>query len=149
MGLYYDDFKEGDEWTTSSRTITEADVVNFACLTGDFNPLHTDEEWCKAHSPFKRRIAHGLLTLSYATGLAYRLGLTHDTTVAFLGSQFRFPAPVIPGDTISVKQKVLEKKESKKDDRGVVVFSVCAFNQRGEMVLDATHTIMLQRKPQG
>lgn len=149
MGLYYDDFKEGDEWTTSSRTITEADVVNFASLTGDFNPLHTDEEWCKANSPFKRRIAHGLLTLSYAIGLAYRLALTTDTTVAFLGAEFRFPAPVMAGDTITVKQRVLEKKEAKKADRGIVVFGVEAFNQRGETVLNAKNTIMIQRKPQG
>lgn len=148
MGLYYDEFNEGDEWTSSSRTITEADIVNFACLTGDFNPLHTDEEWCKANSPFRTRIAHGLLTLSYANGLVDQLSLLKGTVMAFLGSEFKLPVPVMAGDTITAKQKVVGKRDTSKPDRGVMSISIVATNQRDEVVLENKVSVMVARKMQ-
>lgn len=149
MGIYFEELNVGDEWVTPSRTITEADIVSFACLTGDFNPLHTDEEWCKENTPFKTRIAHGLLTTSYAIGLVNRLPEMVGTTIAFLECSFKLPAPVLAGDTITARQKVLEKRETRKPDRGIVVFSTTATNQRGEIVMDGSWTMMIARRPSG
>lgn len=144
-GLYFEEFSIGDEWTTPSRTISEADVVQFACLTGDFNPMHTDEEWCKGNSPFRTRVAHGLLTVSYAIGLVNRLPITIGTALAFLDSSIKLPKAVLPGDTITVKQRVVDKKETSKADRGVVTFSTVATNQRGEVVMDGRFVLMIAR----
>jgi acyl dehydratase len=149
MGLYFEELNVGDEWVTPSRTVTEADIVQFACLTGDFNPLHTDEEWCKRDSPAGTRIAHGLLTVSYAIGLLNRLPVTIGTTLAFLESNIKLPRPVFPGDTITVRQRVVGRRETSKPDRGVVTFSVVAVNQRGETVMDSTLVMMMARRPQG
>lgn len=146
MGLYFEELNVGDAWITPSRTITEADIVSFACLTADFNPLHTDEEWCKANAPFKTRIAHGLLTVSYATGLVNRLPVVVGTTIAFLESTFKLPAPVFAGDTITVSLKVAGKRETKKQDRGIIVISVTATNQRDETILDSTSTMLMARR---
>ncbi len=82
-GKTFNEFKVGDKFTTASRTITEADVVNFAGLSGDFNPLHTDEEFGKS-TPFKGRVAHGMLSVAVATGLANQLGIFEGTTIALL-----------------------------------------------------------------
>lgn len=147
-GLYFEELNIDDEWITPSRTIAEADIVQFACLTGDFNPMHTDEEWCKNNSPFKTRVAHGLLTISYAIGLVNRLPITIGTTLAFLDSNIKLPKAVLPGDTITARQKVVNKKETSKADRGVVTFSTIATNQRGEVVMDGKFVLMIARNCQ-
>ena len=107
--LYFEDFELGQEFITRSRTITEADVVAFAGLSGDFNPLHTDEEFAKK-TVFGTRIAHGLLGLSIASGLINQLGIAEKTVMAFLGLNWTFKAALKFGDTISVRQRVLEKR---------------------------------------
>ena len=100
----------GDEFYTASRTITEADVVNFAGLSGDYNPLHTDEEWARKNTPFETRIAHGVLIQSIATGLANQLGIFEGSTIAVIEMTSRFVGAVKFGDTIHTVLKVAEKK---------------------------------------
>src|SRR5699024_9699013 len=90
MGLHYEDFNVGDVYTGPGRTITETDVVNFAGLSGDFNLIHTDEEYAKSNSPYETRIAHGLLGLSIASGLMTRIGIFEGTVIAFLGLEWNF-----------------------------------------------------------
>lgn len=147
LGKYFEEFNVGDEYTTPARTVTEADVVGFASLTGDFTPVHTDEEWCKKHSPFKTRIAHGLLTVAYGIGLVNRLPLFCGTVMAFLDMSLKLTAPVMIGDTIAVKVKVLDKRETSKPDRGVVTFNNNYVNQRNESVAQSTNILMMARKP--
>jgi acyl dehydratase len=145
-GRYWDEFKEGDTFTTAARTVTEGAVDLFAGLSGDFNPLHTDEEQAR-QGPMKGRIAHGMLVLSVATGLANQLGLFEGTTLALLGmDKIRWTAPVRPGDTIHVELAIRQKKESSKPERGVLTTEVTAKNQRGEAVMTAEWTTLMARK---
>ena len=95
-GLYFEEFSVGDSIRSSSRTITETDIVNFAGLTGDWNQLHTDAEFA-AQTPYKARIAHGALGLSIATGLVTRLGVVEGTAIAFRGiEEWKFSRPILP-----------------------------------------------------
>jgi acyl dehydratase len=145
-GRYWDEFSEGETFTTAARTVTEGAVDLFAGLSGDFNPLHTDEESARK-MPMKGRIAHGMLVLSIATGLSNQLGLFEGTTLALLGmDRIKWTAPVRLGDTIHTELRVKEKKASSKPDRGVLVVEVSVANQRGEPVLAAEWTTLMMRK---
>lgn len=148
MALFFEEFAVGASWDSPARTITEADVVAFAGLTGDYNPLHTDEEFAKG-TPFGRRIAHGLLGLAIATGLSTRLGLVDGTVIAFLGLEWKFTGPIFIGDTIRQRMTVTSVRETRKPDRGVVVFDVKVLNQRDEVVQEGTRTIMVKRRVGG
>lgn len=144
--LYFDDFEVGRHWTSPARTITEADLTLFAGLSGDFNPLHTDEEFAKK-TVFGGRIFHGPGVFAIATGLESRLGLKEGTAIAFLGMTWSLKAPVKIGDTIRVEQTVAGlKPSSSKLDRGVVTFDVSVQNQHDEICQDGQWVVMFKRK---
>ncbi len=143
-GLTFDEFEIGQVFDTMSRTITEADVVAFAGLSGDFNPLHTDEQFMKG-SPFGGRIAHGMLCASIGTGLANQLGVFEGTTIAVMQITLRFTGVVRFGDTVRLKLTCKEKKESSKGDKGAATFSGELFNQRDERVLDSDWVVLLKK----
>ncbi|MDQ7779992.1 MAG: MaoC/PaaZ C-terminal domain-containing protein [Planctomycetota bacterium] len=143
-GKTFDQFAVGDTFETASRTITEADVVNFAGISGDFNPLHMDEEFMKG-TPFKTRIAHGMLCVSAATGLANQLGIFEGTSIALLSMTIKYTGAVNFGDTIRLVLKVLEKKESSKPDRGTVTFDCPVLNQRGDKVVDSQWVVLMKK----
>ncbi len=144
-GMKFEEFEVGQEFTTASRTITEGDVAAFAGLSGDYNPLHTDEEYGK-NTPFGGRIAHGLLAVAVSTGQANQLGIFEGTTIALLSMSFKYTGAVKFGDTIHTVLTVAEKKESSKPDRGVVTFDVKTMNQKGESVVEGQWVVMLQRR---
>lgn len=144
-GLLWEDWHLEQEYHTARRTVTEADVVLFAGLSGDYNPLHTDEVFMQG-TPFGRRIAHGALVLAIATGLANQAGFFEGTTVAFLEQTTRWPAPTLPGDTLRLVLKPLEKKETSKPDRGLLVVSVQAVNQKDTVVLDSEWKLLIKRR---
>lgn len=144
MSQYYEDFSLGTEHSTRGRTVTEGDIMNFAGLTGDWVELHTNEEFAK-QTPFGKRIAHGLLTLSISSGLTTQMNLINDTVVAFYGiDKLRFTKPVFPGDTIRVKKKVVELME--KGQVGVVTFETSVLNQRDELVLTYKDKIVVKKR---
>lgn len=144
--LYFDDFRTGQSWVTPARTITEADLVNFAGLSGDFNPLHTDEEFART-TQFGGRIFHGPGVFAIAIGLESRLGLKDGTAIAFLGMTWNLRLPVAIGDTISVEQCVAEVRASaSKPDRGIVTFDIRVNNQRGEVCHDGQWFVMFRRR---
>lgn len=146
-GMYWEEWDIGAEFESPARTVTEADIVMFAGLSGDYNPLHINEEHCK-NTQFGTRIAHGPLVYAIAAGLIFQLHLYDDTLIAFLGfDSLKFTAPVKAGDTIHAKLKVLEKRETSRADRGVMKRQLQVFNQRGEMVQDAVQAFLLKRKP--
>jgi len=145
MGKYYDDFEIGEEAMTAGRTITEADIVMFAGITGDWNELHTNKEFAE-RGPFKQRIAHGALIFSIATGLSVRLGQTGDTVIAFYGlDRLRFVKPTFIGDTIRVRQKV-EAKAERDEHSGIVTMLNEVINQREEVVVSYTAKVLLRRR---
>jgi acyl dehydratase len=143
---YYEDYAVGDEFVTPARTITEADIVMFAGLTGDYNRLHTDAEYMKG-SIFGERIAHGLLGLALVNGLKYRTEIDPDGVLAFLGLTWKFTAPIKIGDTIHAVVRIASMRETSKPDRGIVVQAIQVRNQRGEVVQEGEFTTMLKRRP--
>jgi len=146
-GLYWEEWEIGAEFESSGRTVTEADIVMFAGLSGDYNPLHINEEFCKK-TQFGTRIAHGPLVYAIAAGLLFQLHLYDDTLIAFLGfDSLKFTNPVKAGDTIHARIKVLEKRETSRPDRGVMKRQLQVLNQRGEVVQDAVQAFLLKRKP--
>ncbi len=145
MGLFLEDFEPGVEYVSRARTVTEADVVSFAGLSGDFNPLHTDAESMKS-SPFGERIAHGMLVVSMATGLINQMGWFDGTTLALLEITTRFVAPVKFGDTVHVVLTLKDKRESSKPDRGVVTMELKVLNQRQESVIEGQQTTLMKRR---
>jgi acyl dehydratase len=145
-GRHFEEFSVGEAFTTAARTITEGAVDSFAGLSGDFNPLHTDEEFSR-QGPMKGRIAHGMLVLAVATGQVNQLGIFEGTTLALLGmDRIRWTAPVRPGDTIHTVLTVRETRESSKPDRGVLVMDVIVRNQRGDTVCQAEWTTLMARR---
>jgi acyl dehydratase len=148
VGLYWEEWDIDAEFRSAARTVTEADLVIFAGLSGDYNPLHTDEEFCKK-TEFGTRIAHGPLIYSIAAGLLFQLHLYDDTLIAFLGfDSLRFTKPVKPGDTIHARIKVLEKRETSRPDRGVMKRQLQVVNQRGDVVQEGVQAFLLKRTPQ-
>ena len=128
--------------TSPARTITESDVALFAGLSGDYNPLHTDAEFARG-TPFGRPIAHGLLGLSVASGLAARLGFLDGTALAFLGLEWKFRKPVFPGDTIRAEIEVSRCRPAPAMGGGIVTFDVRLRNQSSETVQRGTWDILV------
>jgi acyl dehydratase len=144
---YYEDYTLGDEFLTPARTVTEADVVLFAGLSGDYNRLHTDAEYSKGML-FGERIAHGLLGLAIVSGLGYRAGIDPDGALAFLGLTWKFSAPIKIGDTIHAIFRIAALRETSKPDRGIVVEAIRVLNQRGQVVQEGEWTFLVKRREQ-
>jgi acyl dehydratase len=147
VGLYWEEWEVGKSFETAARTVTETDVVNFAGISGDYNPLHINEEYCKK-TQFGTRIAHGPLVYAIAAGLLFQLHLYDDTLIAFLGFEsLKFTKPVKIGDTIYAKVTVTEVTETSKPDRGVMKRQLHVINQHGEIVQDGIQAFLMKRKP--
>ena len=142
---YFEDLQVGDQWESPRRTITEADIVLFAAITGDHNPIHTDEEYAKT-TVFGGRILHGPAGFAIATGLESRLGIKEGTAIAFLGMTWDLRGPIKIGDTIRVRERVSSRRETKKLTQGIVNFHVAVLNQRDEVVQDGEWKILMNRK---
>jgi acyl dehydratase len=139
---YFEDNAPGDRIVTRARTVTEADIVGFAGLSGDWHPLHTDADYAE-RGPFGRRIAHGMLVLSILTGLA---PLDTETVLAFYGiDRLRFVRPAYIGDTIHVVSEVREAQE--RDERsGVIVSDVSVLDQRDTLLVSGVFRMLVKRR---
>jgi 3-hydroxybutyryl-CoA dehydratase len=146
-GLYFEEFEVGQHINTPARTIAESDIMLFSGLTGDNNQIHTDAEYSK-QTPFGQRVAHGLLGLSIASGLAWRTGVLAGTVVAFREvNAWKFVKPVFIGDTLHVEMEVTEKKAFPRLGNGAVVIALDVKNQHDETVMKGTWTILATSKP--
>lgn len=144
--LYFEDLNVGDEAESGGRTVTEADVVGFAAVSGDYNRLHIDEEFAK-NSVFGKRVAHGMLGLAMCTGQQVMAMEPKIRTLAFLGlGEWVFKGPIFPGDTIRAKRIIESKRETSKADRGIVVYRMQVLNQRDEVVQEGTWNLMVARR---
>ncbi|NPA26744.1 MAG: dehydratase [Chloroflexi bacterium] len=142
-GWYFEDFKVGQRVITAGRTVTEADIVAFAGLSGDYNRIHTDAEYA-ARTPFGQRIAHGLLVMSIASGLAAQTGFIEGTVIAFREiKDWKFAKPVYIGDTIHVELTVTETKLLRRLGGGAVTFRLEVKNQHGDTVMKGTWVVLI------
>ena len=138
--LYFDDFHVGQKFVSKSRTLTEADIVNFAGLSWDHNQLHTDAEYA-GQTQYGKRIAHGLLGVVAHAGLTYQL--TEDSILALLEISWKFHLPLYIGDTIHVEQTVKDLRDSSTGNRGILTFEKKVVNQKNEVVQTGTTTVLL------
>ncbi len=145
-GYYFDEVELGQKFVTRGRTITEADLMQFAALTGDYNPMHTNAEYMKTHA-MGQRVAHGMLTLSYAVGQIYQLGFMERTVTAFRGLEMKFSLPVFIGDTLHVEVVITEKKEMRRLGNGQITAEIKIINQDGKTVQSGSMELLLALKP--
>jgi 3-hydroxybutyryl-CoA dehydratase len=145
-GMYFEEFEPGVKIITDGRTIAESDIIAFAGLSGDFNTIHTDEEYSKT-TPFGTRVAHGLLGMSIASGLATRTGMMEGTVMAFREvNEWKFSLPVKIGDTIHAELEVAEKKALPRLGGGSVQLAVDVKNQKGDVVMKGLWTVLVASK---
>jgi len=142
-GMFFSEYNVGDVFESGGRTVTEADVVMFAGLSGDYNPLHTDQTFAEK-TPFGQRIAHGMLSVSISTGLGQTLGIFEGTTLALMGMEFSYKAPVFFGDTIRLRLTVDSTKPSSKGGKGVVVFKAEVIKQEDTVAVSGAWTVMFR-----
>ena len=145
-GMYFEEFEPGLEILTGARTITEADIVNFAGLSGDFNFIHTNADAAK-DTPFGQRVAHGMLVASIATGLAVQQGFIDGTTLAFRDLSWKFTKPVFIGDTVHVQVKIMETKPMARLGGGIVTFDARVVNQDGDVVHKGEWRMLIKSRP--
>jgi acyl dehydratase len=147
-GMYFEEFEVGRRIISPGRTITEADVVNFAGLSGDYNSIHTDVVYAE-QTPFGKRVAHGLLGMSIASGLADRTGMIEGTALAFREiKEWKFSRPLYIGDTIHIEIELEESKPIPRLGGGSLVFGVKVKNQDDQTVMKGRWTVLVQSKPE-
>jgi 3-hydroxybutyryl-CoA dehydratase len=141
--MYFEDFGVGQSYTTPGRTVTEADIVAFATLTGDFNSIHTDAVYA-AGSAFGERVAHGMLGASYAVGLAVRTGILEGTVLAFREiKEWKFTQPIHIGDTIHVEIQVTQTKAFPRLGGGMVTLNLDVLNQEAVSVMKGSLAVLI------
>ncbi|HTU30432.1 MAG TPA: MaoC/PaaZ C-terminal domain-containing protein [Solirubrobacteraceae bacterium] len=146
--MYLEDLEPGREFVSGGRTMTEADIVAFAGVSGDFSPLHTDEQWVRENTPFEGRIAHGLLVLSASSGLRTP-GLDDLEVIAYLEEARSFVAPTYPGDTIRARWTVRElRRSASRPAMGVVTVDVEVVKQDGTVVQRGHDVWLVAARPQ-
>lgn len=145
--MFFEEFTPGDKIITAGRTITESDIVNFAGLSGDYNQIHVDAEYSRK-SLAGQRVAHGLLVLSIASGLAVQTGMMEGTVIYFREiTEWKFVKPVMIGDTIHVVIEVKEKKEMRRIGAGSVLMELDVKNQHDESVNRGYWSVLVALKP--
>jgi 3-hydroxybutyryl-CoA dehydratase len=146
-GMWFEEFEVGEQIISPGRTITESDIVSFAGLSGDYNQIHTNAELA-GKTPFGQRVAHGLLGLSIASGLAMRTGVLEGTVIAFREiNNWKFTNPIFIGDTIHAELNILETKPIPRIGGGSLIIEIVVKNQRDEVTMKGTWTALVSSKP--
>jgi len=144
-GLYFEEFFEGMRIDTAARTITEADLVGFAGISGDFTALHMDEETSRK-GPFRGRIAHGMLIQSIATGLAIQTRIFEGTIAALVGMDIRWKSPVFPGDTVRLGLEVSRVDPEPSKRSGEITLDCQVLNQEGVVCVQGNWVVLILRE---
>jgi 3-hydroxybutyryl-CoA dehydratase len=146
-GRYFEEFTLGDTVTSAGRTITEADIVNFAGVAGDYTQILVNAEFARQWI-FGQRVAHGLLLMAVASGLMAQLGIIEGTVLALRELTWKFSLPVFIGDTIHVQAKVADLKAMRRLGGGAVTFDVRVINQEGKIVQLGRWVLLIASKPE-
>jgi acyl dehydratase len=145
-GLYFEEFEIGQKLLTAGRTVTESDIVSFAGLSGDYNQIHTDAVLAR-QGPFGRRVAHGLLVQSIATGLAVQTGFIEGTVLAFRELSCKFSLPIYIGDTIYVQLEIVAMKALPRLGGGQLDMKYSVLNHEGKVVQRGVWIMLIKSKP--
>ena len=149
MTRYFEDFEPGQVFVSQSRTLTETDVVTFAGLSWDTNPVHTDAEFDR-HGRIGERIAHGVLGLSVALGLTSRIGAFEACSIALLGIDgWRFRRPLRIGDTVRCRVEILDTRLTSRGDAGILSRRLTLLDQHDEVLQDGEIGLMVTLRPRG
>jgi 3-hydroxybutyryl-CoA dehydratase len=147
MGRYFEEFKVGEKVSTASRAVTDSDIMTFAALSGDDNRIHTDEEFSRT-GPFGKRVSHGLLGLSIASGLLWQTGILDGTVIAFREvNEWKFVKPVFIDDVVHAELEAVETKALPRIGGGSVVVAVDLRNQANEVVMKGKWTLLVLSRP--
>lgn len=147
MGLYFEEFSVGQKVVTEKRTVTEDDIMTFARVSGDDNRIHTDPEFSRT-TIFGKQVAHGLLGLAIASGLAWQTGILDGTVIAFREvKEWKFVKPVFIGDNIYVELETVETKALPRIGGGSVTITLEVKNQNNEVCHRGTWTVLMMSKP--
>ena len=142
-GWYLEDFEVGQTYKSGGRTITECDVATFAGLSGDFNPLHMDEEYAKTQSIFGKRIAHGMIGPVIMTGMSNHMGMFEGTTIAFLELSIKYPAPLEIGATVHLEMTPTEIRHTSKPGKGILTLNANLVDHHGKVITECVWKIMM------
>lgn len=146
-GMYFEEFEVGMQIVTRGRTVTEADIVNFAGISGDYNQIHTDAAYA-SETPFAQRVAHGLLGITMASGLAVQTGFMEGTIIAFREiAQWKFSNPIFIGDTIHVLLQVTEAKAIPRIKGGAATINLDVRNQTKKIVQQGQWVVLIRSRP--
>ncbi len=146
-GMYFEEFEAGQKIISAGRTVTESDIVTFAGLSGDYTQIHTDAEFSK-NTPFGQRVAHGLLGMAIASGLAAQTGVLEGTVLAFREIvEWKFVKPIFIGDTIHVEMEVRETKAMPRIGGGAVALVLQLKNQHADVLMKGTWSVLMASKP--
>jgi acyl dehydratase len=147
IGKYYEELEVGEKWTSQSRVVTDADIVSYAGLGGDFYEIHMNDKFAQEQG-FKGRILHGLGTITMTGGFLYQSIPLQKVIIAHLGGSYKLPNPVYVGDVIHDEIEIIEKRESKTwKEGGIVTFRNLIKKQEGDTVLEYDVTFMWRRRP--
>jgi acyl dehydratase len=142
--LYMDDVNEGESWTSPGRTVTEVDIVNFAGLSGDFNPMHINHEFARS-SPFGKPIAHGLLGMALTSGLT--INSPPMRTLAFIGIRdWQFLEPIYIGDTVHVRSTLIAKEVRARGRRALLTWQREVIKQDGKVAQHGVTMTLVEGK---
>lgn len=147
-GRYFEDFRVGQSFDSTTRVLTEDDLVDFARLSGDRNPIHVDEEYA-AGTPFGRRLVHGPLGLAAAFGLLHEMGIVDGTVIALLDAHWNFTAPLFVGDEIALRLLVTRCRRTSGGESGVVNRHMRLTNQDGAVVQEGTSAMLVKARGPG
>ncbi|MGI6368364.1 MAG: MaoC/PaaZ C-terminal domain-containing protein [Anaerolineae bacterium] len=143
--MYFEDYELGQTMCSAPRTVTDADIAHFATLSGDQNPLHMDADYAR-ETVFGGRIAHGLLGLAIASGLAAQAGFVDRTVLAFTGLDWKFRNPIRPGDSILVAAEVGRLRAMPSLGGGLVVLQVTVRNQDEVVVQQGNWSLLVKAR---
>ena len=142
--LHFDDVNVGDSWKSGSRTVTETDIVMFASMTGDFNPLHVDHEFAK-ETRYKKPLAHGLLGVAWVAGLGSFA--PHMQTEAFVAiREWKFLHPCYAGDTVHIATTVVEKIDKGSRRRGTVLWNRQLVHHDGRVLQEGIFESLVSKR---
>jgi acyl dehydratase len=143
--MYFEDYQLNEEFSSQERIISEEDIIEFARLTDDYNPIHLDPQYAR-NSIYEKRIAHGMLGLSVISGLAFSLGLSEKTTLAFRALEWKFREPIYIGDSIRAVFKVNKKRIITNQQGGLIIFKVRALNQSERLIQTGKWSLIIERR---